>query len=442
MSERLQKQLIQHLFQQLVISCGGHSFNSFVQHDFIDTSLSAMKVLHDKGKHNLVYHISRCFNCEGERAETRMPIDRMPFGLIDYNVRFFSSPSSQKLGIENHYAIWLETMLAHFGQKWLCLFRGPFWQYEMQEYADASLHSSTSQKSCDVNAGMESIIETALQECSLNLNEYQGPVGEITSTSGLSEQVALQILNDVNIEEIVIDHNSGVMKASNPNGRWWIKADACDVRDGLRESVRGIWSGDEDFGDGSVESLHAECASKCNTFKRLFAQQHSSVSIDDLKTLVDEFVDDTEFLKDGMASAKEKYEKKLTNFRCSDDLLMKLAWDVVGFEQLLKQANEFKNELELMIDDLKLCLQNVVVTRLRNLRGSIMQYYKDLYSKKRSPASHLLVFMLADELRNVKPYAVPIQFLPIKSITDDQSRQLEHEIEALMKSNGMVTVGM
>jgi hypothetical protein len=210
MSERLRKQLIQHLFQQLVISCGGHSFNSFVQHDFIDTSLSAMKVLHDKGKHNLVYHISRCFNCEGERAETRMPIDRMPFGLIDYNVRFFSSPSSQKLGIENHYAIWLETMLAHFGQKWLCLFRGPFWQYEMQEYADASLHSSTSQESCDVNAGMESIIETALQECSLNLNEYQGPVGEITSTSGLSEQVALQILNDVNIEEIVIDHNSGV----------------------------------------------------------------------------------------------------------------------------------------------------------------------------------------------------------------------------------------
>jgi hypothetical protein len=164
--------------------------------------------------------------------------------------------------------------------------------------------------------------------------------------------------------------------------------------------------------------------------------------MDDLKTLVDEFVDDTEFLKDGMASAKEKYEKKLTNSRCSDDLLMKLAWDVVGFEQLLKQANEFKNELELMIDDLKLCLQNVVVTRLRNLRGSIMQYYKDLYSKKRSPASHLLVFMLADELRNVKPYAVPIQFLPIKSITDDQSRQLEHEIEALMKSNGMVTVGM
>ena len=224
-------------------------------------------------------------------------------------------------------------------------------------------------------------------------------------------------------------------KASNPNGRWWIKADACDVRDGLRESVHGIWSGDEDFGNGS-------CKTTCKTIKSLFAQQHSIVSVDDLETLLDEFVDDTEFLKDGMAIAKEKYEKKLTNSRCSDDLLMKLAWDVVGFEQLLKQANNFKNELELMVNDLKLGLQNVVVVRIRNLERSIMQYYKDFYSKKRSPASHLLVFMLADELRNVKPYAVPIQFLPIKSITDDQIRQLEHEIEALMKTNEMVTVGM
>ena len=62
-----------------------------------------------------------------------MPLNRMPYGLIDYNIRFFSSSSSQRLGLEEHYALWLETMIAHFGQKWLCLFRGPFWQYELNE---------------------------------------------------------------------------------------------------------------------------------------------------------------------------------------------------------------------------------------------------------------------------------------------------------------------
>lgn len=130
MSNRLQKQLLQHLYQYLVVSYGGNSFYSFVQHDFLDTSISAMKTLFDEGKHNLLYHLSKCFKRDIQQG-TRMPLHMMPFGLIDYNIRFFSSTSSQKICIEDHYAIWLETMLAHFGQKWLCLFRGPFWQYEL-----------------------------------------------------------------------------------------------------------------------------------------------------------------------------------------------------------------------------------------------------------------------------------------------------------------------
>ncbi|CAB3998785.1 Hypothetical predicted protein [Paramuricea clavata] len=52
-------------------------------------------------------------------------------------------------------------------------------------------------------------------------------------------------------------------KQANPKGRWWIKADACDVRMGLRESVRGEWSGDEDLGSGELKVLHEEYKSRC-----------------------------------------------------------------------------------------------------------------------------------------------------------------------------------
>ena len=31
-------------------------------------------------------------------------------------------------------------------------------------------------------------------------------------------------------------------KQSIPDSRWWIKAYACDVRKGLRESMQGIWA--------------------------------------------------------------------------------------------------------------------------------------------------------------------------------------------------------
>ena len=44
-------------------------------------------------------------------------------------------------------------------------------------------------------------------------------------------------------------------KEGNPSGRWWIKADGCDVRNGLGESLRGVWSGDEDLGDGLSQQL-------------------------------------------------------------------------------------------------------------------------------------------------------------------------------------------
>ena len=37
-----------------------------------------------------------------------------------------------------------------------------------------------------------------------------------------------------------------------------MKADACDIRKGLRESVAGKWAGDEDLGDKTLEELFAE----------------------------------------------------------------------------------------------------------------------------------------------------------------------------------------
>ena len=113
-------------------------------------SLEAMKVLFKEDKHNLVYHTCLCFIREHENEPTRMPLNRMPFGLIDYNLRFFSAASLWEIGMEDHYAQWLETMFAHFGQKWLCLFRGPFWQYDVEGSSNsgASLPPVYDQNAC------------------------------------------------------------------------------------------------------------------------------------------------------------------------------------------------------------------------------------------------------------------------------------------------------
>ena len=56
--------------------------------DFASISLGAMKVLQDNGKPNLIYKWSKCVF--GEDGKPLMPLQRMPFGLIQYQMEFFT----------------------------------------------------------------------------------------------------------------------------------------------------------------------------------------------------------------------------------------------------------------------------------------------------------------------------------------------------------------
>ena len=64
--------------------------------------------------------LCKCFE-QVDSNRTRISLDKMPCGLIDYKIRFFANKFTQKLGMEEHYAAWTETMFAHFGHKWIAL---------------------------------------------------------------------------------------------------------------------------------------------------------------------------------------------------------------------------------------------------------------------------------------------------------------------------------
>lgn len=78
---------------------------------------------------------------------------------------------------------------------------------------------------------------------------------------------------------------------------------------------------------------------------------------------------------------------------------------------------------------------------LSKLRTDLASYTKDVFSKRRDAATHLMIFMIADERRDLKPYAIPVRALPYKSIKDDQLRLLRDELKAAMENLGMVVVG-
>ena len=52
--------------------------------DFITLSLSSMAKLKVKNKSNIVYKLANII------AKDRLPLDRMPFGLLQYNIDFFN----------------------------------------------------------------------------------------------------------------------------------------------------------------------------------------------------------------------------------------------------------------------------------------------------------------------------------------------------------------
>lgn len=54
------------------------------------------------------------------------------------------------------------------------------------------------------------------------------------------------------------------LKQANPDGRYWIKLDATDIKAGTFESMKGVWNGDTDMGDGKLQRLREEYENRRN----------------------------------------------------------------------------------------------------------------------------------------------------------------------------------
>jgi hypothetical protein len=210
MSSRLKMQIMNYIFKLVLVDIGGMEYLNYVSPDFLNICFSSMKTLQEEKKHNLILELGKCFERTDVNRRCRMPLDRMPFGLLDYNIRFFASNRTNALGYEEHYGSWLDTMFSQFGHKWLCLHRGPAWQYEVDE-ADVKADANTAVKdngdastaiedTVDANdeTRLNSLMEKALQQSGIDLNTYDGDVNYLHAAENMFQQSSLQ---DVDYDE-------------------------------------------------------------------------------------------------------------------------------------------------------------------------------------------------------------------------------------------------
>ncbi|KAK3748348.1 hypothetical protein QZH41_000090 [Actinostola sp. cb2023] len=234
------------------------------------------------------------------------------------------------------------------------------------------------------------------------------------------------------------------LKEFNPKGRFWVKADAFDLKVALQESVKGLWNGDVDLGDGKLEELRREYDNRREDCKIKESDGNRMALEKKLRQQCDNLQLDIKFLSSGLVLAEQQYQKKFNAPNSSEKLLKTLCWERVEFSTLLTQAQSFQEKYENMISCLDPTSPRIqdVMKALKSIEKDMMTYLRNLFIKKRQPgATHVLLFLLSDERRNKKPFALPVQYVPYHSLRDQFLRDLTNNIKQEMMRMELKTVG-
>eukprot|EP00112_Aurelia_sp_Birch-Aquarium-sp1_P015505 Seg3441.2 transcript_id=Seg3441.2/GoldUCD/mRNA.D3Y31 product="hypothetical protein" protein_id=Seg3441.2/GoldUCD/D3Y31 len=201
--ERQEKALLDELYAK-VAKTSGITSNP---RDFASLSISAMLELQGANKPNLVYQWVKCI-LRRTGASALLPVNRMPFGLLQYQMEFFSCTNISQIHESEDYRKWLDTMEAEFGGRFLKLFRGPMW------------------------SGLDRVHFKDPTKAKVNIacaSKHQHD-NRLSADKSYTTQPGLQVSALQQLKE------------ANPDGRFWIKLDATDAKAGIFESMRGVWN--------------------------------------------------------------------------------------------------------------------------------------------------------------------------------------------------------
>lgn len=210
------------------------------------------------------------------------------------------------------------------------------------------------------------------------------------------------------------------------------------------ESVKGVWNGDADLGDEKLQELRRVYEGRVNTVGSMAGIQNRQNLEAELTKCIDSLDEDIPFLEEGFRFAVEDYRKKFDNRSTSEENLKNANWNVVEFQTLLQQAQELKGSYEEQLSSLNPAVPHnlqAIKNSLRGLVGDAKSYLRNLFKKKRVAATHVLVLMLSDERRNKKPYALPVRYVPYKSLRDQYIRDLTKDVKQVMHNKGLNLVG-
>lgn len=219
------------------------------------------------------------------------------------------------------------------------------------------------------------------------------------------------------------------LKKANPDGRFWLKLDGTDVKEGLMESMKGKWNGDVDLLDGKLDKLRKEYEMRVEGLKETTKGTVNPVCVEKIVT---DLKEDVLFLSSGLEKARKKYKDKYEKRTTAEEVLKSLSWEVVEHHTLLLQAQELLSGYSESVGNMPV---------IKELDSEAKIYMRNLFKKKREPADHVLVWMLSDEKRDKKPYALPVGYIPCRTLRDQHVRDLNASLKLEMKKKNLTLAG-
>lgn len=120
-----------------------------------------------------------------------------------------------------------------------------------------------------------------------------------------------------------------------------------------------------------------------------------------------------------------------------------MAWKVKELSELNETGRELYRKISLLANKVRedVQTQENIPSQLTTVRTKLLAFIKGVTRHQRTPATHVLVFMISSEDRRKKPYALPIQCIPYKGLTDAKICWLANNIISEMVKQKMNVAG-
>ena len=234
------------------------------------------------------------------------------------------------------------------------------------------------------------------------------------------------------------------------------------------ESTTLQWNGDVDLNDGKLQDQYKAYRKRLDFVETIDLNGEGSDVACELTTASRELLNDLDFIHSGteyklivlcciaifihevclypdLTKTNATYSEKQKAGKSSEKILITLAWKVKELTDLNERGRRLLRDILAMVDKLQeeQCdwEGDNFPRRLTTLRERLRSFVRGVTRHKRTAATHLLVFMISTEDRRRKPYALPVQCLPYKGLSDAKIRELANKVICEMDSRNMKVAG-